>query len=436
MFAELDVVGFAEAAAARRVEADRKTYLPFFRAAEELAIARGMVFGGGTADLLLLGEPMGIGDYRFVLYSANPFQDAKALADAVYEVEPEGKGKLTTLFTTIAHEEYSVSVDERRLFEVKALVRGAQKRRVTSSRQVVEPSTRPGLVTKKPVLCMGAELRLLDVYAQLSDPAHAGDWASLLERERALREVFAREHPAKTKASLAAPVWGGRRKKEAASPVLKIVRDLATQPGRAALNVAGGKLQIVTETPLRSEAKRIEAAARKAGARVQTAIHDPGVPSQVRLRRLTVYHEIGGGRRRPVADLFNLGEHEAVPLRPGMDRTTPPPALRIRLVDMWTTQLLRRQGKLAPGPAREHIARIARAYLEEAAEFERACAEAREPEEFTAIFPLDADRYLGHRVDPVLAQKRERFRAFARGGSRRGTFPYYPAKAASKARHR
>ncbi len=455
MYGKVQVVDIAERAAAQRIMQDRKRYLPFLAAAERAATADNMVVGGNTATQLLLGETLGIDDFRYELFSVNPHRDARRLADALYRVEPDGLGQLTTMYTAVLDEEYSISVNERPLITVRALVRGKHRRQVRTAQDVIAVSERPGLVTGAPVQCMGAEIQLITTYAQMSNPSVAGTWSALLKTESRLRDTFAEEIATKIAATLRQPTRGGRERPPAAIAQLRrAIRALAAKPGRALVGDAANdneRLQLVTSAPLTTEAKLLVGLGRKIGVRVEAAVNDPGVPTQMRLRRLTVYRLQKGGRRSPVADVFNLGEYEVVPTTQdsgGLRTVTLPVTLRIRLVDLWTAQLLQRQGKMKRSGGQLHA--LAQKYQREAAEFSRRTTAARTRAEFEQLFPLSPGQYIGQHVNPILHQKRVRFRlqqaerkqrAERRGKNTkrvfvRSSYPYYPAAAALKAAER
>jgi hypothetical protein len=172
------------------------------------------------------------------------------------------------------------------------------------------------------------------------------------------------------------------------------------------------------------------------GYAVGSALHEPKIPADDRLRRLTVYVCTPQGRREALLDIYNTGALVAytnAPAVPGEERGVPVGApftlLRFLLVDVWTIQRLARLDKIT----RESALLILRGAYADFQAVVSAYLEDRVKGEVSKIFPKT---YVGAFSDPVILAKRER-----RSGGRppegqqqrrRPAFcpPYFPAAAA------
>ena len=353
MYRHFDVVADAEARAESAALADRLRFRPFVVAAERFAAARGLVIGGSAATRLLLGDPanpaapppVALDSFQCDFFSGRALADARALGDALYRVDPDGLGHYVTVRTAILDALMVVSVDGRDLFTVSAI----GPHRGVSIADAIVPSLRPaqfaadGAGVPLQLQCAGPEIQLMGVYAALCDPTKAADWGALLAAEASLRAIFRREVREKVAASVAAGP-SERRGGAGSSPLfLRLLRDeFAAGPGRVLVGGAaaallrpsgapgpdsgaksgGGeppRLQVISEGGLDTEAAEVVALAARGGAAIQWAINDPRVPTDPRLRRLTVYLAGGASGHRdriPVLDVYNTGGHELVPYVP------------------------------------------------------------------------------------------------------------------------
>jgi hypothetical protein len=335
---------------------------------------------------------------------------------------------------------------------------------------IVNPSTRSAQFAKDGngaplrLLCTGPELQLIGVYMMLCNPAKAANWGELLETEAGLRGLFGQEIRAKIEAAVARV--GGKARLPAAEPLYRILRDkYAAGPSRvligpAAIALLTGKsvvgeerLQVITAGRLDGDAQEIVALAKAAGIEVAWKIDDPKIPTDPRLRRMTV-HAVLGRRREPILDVYNSAAFDLVPyvtlasaaLWPGAalrrggragrentPATSGPPAtlkigtpfvlMRYRLIDMWTLQILMQMGVINAGFAKATLNSMLSGYNAAAAHYESMLASAAHDPEGAShqLMPLTA--YIGRLEDPELALKRA---AQSRKGARFHP-PYLPA---------
>jgi hypothetical protein len=216
-------------------------------------------------------------------------------------------------------------------------------------------------------------------------------------------------------------------------------------------NVAGGdRLQVVTAGRLEDDAQEIAALAEADGLEILWKIDDPKIPTDLRLRRMTV-HAVAGGRREPVLDVYNSAAFDLVPyvlLGPatggrkserkswhsykkvggpappaGLKIGTPFVIMRYKLIDMWTMQVLMNMGIVSADFAKSVLNGMLTSFDAAASYYETELAAAARDPESAALRLLPMTAYIGRLESPELALKRA---AQSRAGARFFP-PYLPA---------
>lgn len=464
MWESLDVVADAEARAAQTILADRQKYERFIAAAELFAglapaglVPAGLkagdrtrlvnsdddiIIGGRAATRALVGTGPPV--YTLELYSGRAAQHARALADIMYTLDPDGLGHYAAMVTRIAGHQFVVAVDGRDLITVTAL---PQHRGVRLS-EVVIPSERPAqFAADTRVLVMGPELQLMRMYADLCNPARAADWPECLKAEQQLRAMYLVEAKAKIAETVrrAAAAGGAGAPNSRQSIAARLRDEFAADPGRVlvgaeAIKLLGstdadassarrqppGRLQVATSYDREHEIVWLELfASRLSPRRAMTkTIDNLKVPSDPRLQRMTVSFALGRDRPEPVLDVYFT--HELIPFTPiGRYRIGTPFALmRFRLADMWTIAVLLRMKVISIDFGHRLLDEMLDGYT-------AAAAICDDPAQDPAVL-LPVSNYVGRAEDAELARKR------AVLDSPAGRFvppPYYPAAAAHQSNH-
>jgi len=460
MYTRIDVVHDAEVRATKFAEADRERYRSFMEAGEHHADKLGLIVGGAAATRLLLGDPADesapppttLDSYYYEFYSGTAPADARALGKIMYQLDPDGLGHYTTVLTKVTNYLLTVDVDGRTLFAITAL----PSHRGLNTADVVMPSYRPAQFARDSngvplqLACTGPEIQLMSLYAALSNPAEASAWTQHMRAEQKLRAIFVREIRVKI-AEAVSQVRGGASASTA--KLVTLLRDrYATGPGRVVIGPVAvalmtgvplksdARLQVIAVSTLDSEARDIAAIAKTAGVEVQWTINNPNIPTDPRLRRMTV-SAIAAGRREPILDVYNTGAHEVVPYvlvndvvtggrnRPRTrdrsrghkrDRSqsgerapsgdlklgTPFVLLRFRLADMWTMQVLMRMKVVSANYANSVLLDMLADYNQLVSLYESLVATAEHGGSGAAstLFPLGA--YVGRLEHAQLALKR------------------------------
>ena len=446
MYSAIDAASLAVEAAKKPVMRDRERFVPFFEAAEKYVHDHNMVVGGAAATRLLLGDPPGPSDFFYELYSDNALRDARALTEAMYELDPENLGHYAYMMTKEPLKSFEILVDERPLFLVKALDvhRGAR------AADIIVPSIRPASFAKEspdgeplPLRCMGPEIQLMNIYAALADPSEAGEWSTLLRAEEKLRALYNDEIRGKI-----AEATGDEKTGGAPPRINKLIEALAQNYlhrsghaviGSRAVSALSGepakgppRLQLVTANTFQEEERAVRRIASRIGFNVQSTKNEPKVPTDTRLRRMTMYVQRPGERREPFLDVYNAGEYQLVAVNDGASKSSLMGSvftvMRFLLVDAWTIQLLFRMEVTSAQYTRQILRDLVHNFDLAAEAFQTLLR----TEEFDKILP---PTYIGRFQDPILLAKREHYQAIMtpRAGRRRTFFPpFYPAKEAAR----
>lgn len=479
MYSAIDAANLAVEAAKGpegEVMRDRKCFVPFFEAAERYAHDHHMVVGGNAATRLLLGDPLGPSDFFYELYSDNALRDARALTEVMYELDPENLGHYAYMMTREPLKAFEILVDERPLFLVKALAvhRGAR------AADIIVPSMRPANFAKESpdgeplqLRCMGPEIQLMSIYAALADPSEAGEWSALLRAEEKLRALYNDEIRGKIAEATSGKTTTGGAPPRMAKLIEALTQSYLHRSGHAVIGShavaalsdkpAKGppRLQLVTANSFQDEERAVQRIATRLGFNVQSTKNEPKVPTDTRLRRMTMYVQRPGERREPFLDIYNAGEYQLVAVAgataasdsaaagasgAGANGATAPGNLpdktastgsvftimRFLLVDAWTIQLLFRMDVTSAQYTRQVLRDLVYNFELTAGTFQKYLR----AENFDAIFP---PTYIGRFQDPVILAKRERHQATVSSqelprARRKRTFfpPFYPAREAAR----
>ena len=453
-----EVLACAEAGATRTSLKDREQFLPALRVVEEFAKQKGRIVGGNGATLLWTrfkerrgSDPIPLDAYHYTLYSPSPLSDGSELARRVYALDPKGLTQYTVCLPRVLElpsgeikMEALVNTGQREIVRIKGLpqFRGVKVYDILAPDKVPLLFT-PG--TKAP--CLGPEMQLIGIYRDLCNPSLVGDWAGLLKFEKILRDFMVGNFREKI-----ASITGGRAavfspkkpraEKGGASSVQKIIERYVSKEGRMVLfrpdseGRAYARLRCTTVFSLEEEQETLAELAEQEKEEVQFLVNDPQLPTDRRLRRLTMYRirKKGSSSREPVLDVYNIANYEAVPylhlsnaelkersfpvapMTVSLKIATAFGRARFILVDIWTIQLLLKLGSVS----NEHGQTLLRQLFKEFEEIQFTTSEA---------FPALPQHFLG-RIEPAdLAEKREALasqKIRSMGKNKRKITPYYP----------
>jgi len=437
MYLRLAVVEDAEMRAELGAFDDRMRYKKFIEAGEHFVAKHGMIVYGDAATRLLLGgdlggvespPELGLDSFQYNLFSSRAVAHARALGDAMYQLDPQGLGHYTTVLTKVTDYLLTISVDSRDLFVVTALSthRGVRTADVFIPSECLAQFAKDKDGAPLRLLCAGPEIQLIGIYSALCNPAKVSSWESLLVTEASLRKLFGQTIRAKIATAVAR--MGGAN--PATTRIYNTLRDkYLVGPGRVLIGPAaialltgnsGGRLQVITASQLESDAQEITALAKAAGFKVSWKIDDPKLPTEPRLRRMVVYVMIGR-HREPLLDVYNSAAFDLVPYvtlatskKSAADRGppvtlkigTPFVLMRYWLIDMWLIQVLMRINAVSAEYANTVLQDMLTGYDTTANYYETLLAGATQDPEAAAYQLIPLKAYIGELEEPELALKR------------------------------
>jgi hypothetical protein len=184
-----------------------------------------------------------------------------------------------------------------------------------------------------------------------------------------------------------------------------------------------------------------------AGYELSAHQHDLFLPSDPRLRRLTLtLVRRDTGQRRALVDVFNLPQYTLCPFfmapHPGAAKRTGgevalpigtlPLVLRLLVAELWYLRVLSRIGRLPPGRLDADISDVLESIRVAGKKLDlRLLGRGKErAPEFSHVFPPTAEWYAGRVVDEALMSKRAQLKA----GAIRRAPPYYPLRTKHRAK--
>ena len=453
-----EVLACAEAGATQTSLKDREQFLPALRIVEEFAKQKGRIVGGNGATLLWTrfkerrsSDPIPLDAYHYILYSPSPLSDGSELARRIYALDPRGLTQYTVCLPRVLElpsgeikMEALVNTGQREIVRIK----GLPQFRGVKVYDILAPDKVPLLFTSKiKAPCLGPEMQLIGIYRDLCNPSLVGDWKGLLKYEKILREFmlenFRKKITSITGGKAARPRGDKTEPGSSGSSVSKIIERYISKEGRMVLFQPDNegrtytRLRCTSVFSLEEEQETLAELAEQEKEEVQFLVNDPQLPTDRRLRRLTMYRirKKGSSSREPVLDVYNIANYEAVPylhlssaelkernfpLKSSMvislKIATAFGRARFILVDIWTIQLLLKLGSITS----EHGQTLLRQLFREFEGIQFTTAEA---------FPALPQHFLG-RIEPAdLAEKREALasqKIRSMGKNKRKITPYYP----------
>jgi hypothetical protein len=462
-----DIVDRAAADARPMMLRDREQYRPFYEVIERFAARVGLITSGPAALRLLSRDEGDVeltpDDNRYDFFSARGFMHARELTDELYNVDPTGLGRYTTLVTNVPQLHWIILVNTRRLCAITAL---PVYQGVGTSRLITTESRR-ALFSPTPLPTIGYELALLDLYRALCDPAQLGELGANLQTEAKLRLHWRAHLQASKQASKQARTHARLQAgllQFIKGPARVIVGGVALAQFGAQFEEQTAALQIVSGNGLEAEAEAVHALAQAERVTVSAHIDNPLMPGNHRLRRLSLFAHTPAGRAH-LADIYNLADFELVPFVAEPLNKNAAQAIgstgsasgtvrfgtlfaimRFALIDDWFERLhiAANSGESADRGRRDYAA-AAQLYEQmlpaaetAASDASEAASDAAEAESDAALARIITDKhYIGHVEDSDLALKREASeaprRAAATGLEQPRFFrPYMPAEETAK----
>lgn len=344
---------------------DRNLYTPFFQALEKFCINNNVLIGGVMGIDLLIGRPMDRKSYFWELYTENPYDIAKRLAQELYSVKsPHINPKYIAMRTDLRHREMTIMINTRQLIKIY----GLDRYRGLQLIKLMGPATRSSYYLQEPIQCVPEEMQLIEIYRTLYTPAKVKDWGIFLEAEKKIYDLVQDSLSEK-----ATKVVKGRGtapqinrsvvdqtiiEKVIAGTDNVLIGDYAVAMlDSSRFDIAQSpRVQFISATPIDELATGIETVIGKKlpnlikyGFKITYIKYPLNLPTDFQITKHTLYINFGK-EQTPIVDVYNSSTFEMIPFwKPdgksigsskGVKIGNPWVLLRFRFIDMWILKLI------------------------------------------------------------------------------------------------
>lgn len=401
MYSKLDIISAAEEQAEIFAMSDRMVYKKYIEIAEYYAHKNDLIIGGDSANHLLLnsGNP-DLDSIRYIFYCDNPRHHAVNLCNQLFD---DDLGRYVRVMTKVSGHMFSIEVDTRELFIIYGLstARGIKSSKLINTFTVLAQFAKDEKNIPLKMLCLGPELQLLQIYAHLSDPSKSSEWTNLMVTEQSLRALifnditpstrrFITDNASDKSGLIRFVMWKNIICDPSTDRVVTgnladaflinlDVKKKYTDDDITSLVKKVERLQYITSKDLVEEQEAIESVAKKYNISVEFTLNDPKIPTEVRLKRLTVYL-VRGKNKESFMDVFNIGCYEIVPYIPFsiLSNNSSIKAkigtyfvcMRIKLVDIWVAKILEERGAIKKDMYMMLVQKISTNFNEMATQYE------------------------------------------------------------------
>ena len=327
-------VKFFEQRADALVIADRLQYFEFYKEIEHFAEDADLIACNDFATRLTFPKNTNIRN----LFTYEFFGDlslTKELADRLATIKNPLGYEITVRGANWVHQ---IWVNQRILVHVHEM----SKIRGHSVLKILMPEKKSGLFGTD-LLCIGAEIQLIKICSQLTNPAYFDDWEDLLKDFHLhVDDLFERLHDKLKNVSAIEGSGKGRPEieKKIMNPLMKYIKSK-----NFVILQQNERLQVVTDMDFDDVSRDIAKILENAGTKLEYNKERLKVPMDSRMMRLSMYIVKKQTIRLPLIDVFNIAEYELVPYIRNWEATGFL-KMRCKLVDLWIILSLARTGAL------------------------------------------------------------------------------------------
>lgn len=304
MYKSVDLVYPDESSLEEKLLEERNKYNHIFEIIEENM--GDMILGGYRAAQKLNRDPVTSDSYFYELYSKKPFEDAKTLANAIFDNSPDKDLVMfTSVITEIINNSLSISVNDRQIVRIHHISK-------LMFEKVIIPVSTVGIFTNNKINILSVDLQLISVYQKLMSPQNASEWPTLLKLEEKLKRSFKNHFSSQ----LIEKYGGKQRNIFPGSKIKEFLEDkdrVLVGPNAADIimqnNLSSNIYYIATSRNLLSEFEELEDLL---GVKLEKNIDKTGIPFDSRIFRLTVQH-----KKATVVVFYNTAEFNLVPYNLG-----------------------------------------------------------------------------------------------------------------------
>jgi hypothetical protein len=303
------------------IKKNREIYNPYFLIIEDFILENKLIIGGKCANLLILNKIDKEINKIYDIYTEEPKNDAIELSNRLFNYDPNGISRYTTVFPKLPNNIYQISLNGYIICNIYKIpiYKGIQIEKLITCQFI------NGIENKK-LLCMGNYIQLINLYKNINNPSNVSDWEQYLNDEKDIRKKYL-EHVNKNQ-NKNKSIRSNANQSYSKYVDLKFIYDkFICNSDRILIGDAGTyilkhkkssyeylkkfRLQLITANDLESDGKELTALGKKYNIEIICMISQPKYIEDSDLRRLTAKIKING-KQKTILDIFNYGEYNII----------------------------------------------------------------------------------------------------------------------------
>jgi hypothetical protein len=308
------------------IKKSREIYNPFFLIVEDFILENKLIIGGKYANLLILNNTDKEINKIYDIYTEEPKNDAIELANRLFNYDPNGIARYTTVFPKLPNNIYQISLNGYIICNIYniPIYKGIQIEKLITCQFI-------NSIKNKKLLCMGNYIQLINLYKNINNPSNVANWEQNLNEEINIRKKYLEdinEHMIK-KNNIVSNKYNKYNMAPNSKYIdLKFIYDKficnsnRVLIGDAATYILKHKqskyeylkkfrLQLITINNLEEDGKELVKLGKDHNIEIFWMISQPKYIEDLDLRRLTAKIKING-KQKTILDIFNYGEYNII----------------------------------------------------------------------------------------------------------------------------
>lgn len=301
------------------IKSNREIYNPFFLIIENFISENKLIIGGKCANLLILNNIDKEINRVYDIYTEEPRNDAIALSHKLFDHDPNGIARYTTVFPKLPSHIYQISLNGYiicNLYKIP-IYKGIQIEKLITCQLI-------NSLENKKILCMGNYVQLISLYRDINNPNNFLNWEKNLADERSIRYKYLDL----VKQNLDKPLDKNFNQMGNQYLDLKFIYDkFICNSNRILIGNAGiyilkhkqskysylkkFRLQLITINTLEADGDELSTLGKKHNLEIFWTISQPKYIEDPDLKRLTAKIKING-KQKTILDIFNYGEYNVI----------------------------------------------------------------------------------------------------------------------------
>jgi hypothetical protein len=305
------------------IKKNREIYDPFFLIIEDFIVEHKLIIGGKCANLLILNNMDKEINRIYDIYTEEPREDAIELSHRIFNYDPNGIARYTTIFPKLPNNTYQISLNGFIICNIYRIpiYRGIQIEKLITCQFIKG-------MKHKHLLCMGNYIQLISLYRNINNPVNAANWEKNLNEERDIRHKYLETIQKSLEKSAQHKIIKQTGNMANKYVDLKFIYDkFICNSDRILIGDAGiyvfqhknskyenikkFRFQLISTKDLELEGKELAALGKQHNVEITWMISQPKYIEDSDLKRLTAKIQING-KQKTILDIFNYGEYNTI----------------------------------------------------------------------------------------------------------------------------